>query len=250
MALPTVGCQLIIFGKKYNINEDTDAILDCLAAAGYKAVEGGAKDAESYKRKLAERGLVYGGSHTGMAGLKDIKPLVKYLKTLGASDLCNSGLMKWGEHSLKDWQEGIRVLNEAGRQLRDEGVRLHYHNHAFEFTDKVDGDKNAMDLLLDGLDFSVVDFCVDVAWVKIGGQDPATFLRTHKDRIGYLHFKDHDGETWRELGRGNVDFASIMKVLPELTKVRWVMVEQDTTLGEPMESVRISRQYLKDTFNY
>lgn len=246
---PTVGCQLLVFGKKYSIEEDTDAILDCVAAAGYGAVEGGASDPVLYRRKLEERGLVFGGTHVSLKALLDPAPIVEYLEAVGGSDVCNSGLMEWDARELEDYREGIEVLNRAGRQLREEGIHLHYHNHAFEF-EPVDGEKTGMDLLMEGLDFSVVDLCVDVAWVHRGGEDPAQYLLDHRDRIGYLHFKDHDGENWVELGEGNVDFAAIMEALPELDKVRWVMIEQDDTQIDPMESATLSRRYLKETFDY
>ena len=35
MSRPIVGAQLLVFGKKYSIEKDTDAILDCVAQAGY-----------------------------------------------------------------------------------------------------------------------------------------------------------------------------------------------------------------------
>ncbi len=249
MILPKVGAQLLVFGKKYDINKDTDLILDCVRKAGYDAVEGGAADAALYRRKLDSRGLVYGGSHTGLQGLLDVQPLVKYLKIVGGSDLCNSALMDWNARTLADYKTGIEVLNRAGRQLRDEDIRLHYHNHDFEFQ-KVDGDKTGMDLLLEGLDPRFVDLCVDVAWVTVAGLDAAAFLKQHKDRIGYLHFKDHDGQSWIELGQGRVDWPAVMKVLPELTKVRWVMIEQDSTQIDPCDSATISRKFLRDTFKY
>jgi sugar phosphate isomerase/epimerase len=52
------------------------------------------------------------------------------------------------------------------------------------------------------------------------------------------------------LGQGKVDFAAVIKVLPKLDRVSWVMIEQDTTRIEPMESAAISRRYLKETFDY
>jgi sugar phosphate isomerase/epimerase len=249
MALPTVGAQLLVFGQKYDLNQDTDAILDCVAKAGYKAVEGGAKDAALYRRKLDERGLVFGGTHTGLAGLVEPGATIDYLRTVGGRDWCISGLMKWNDRALKDWQEGIALLNRAGRMLRQEGIHLHYHNHDFEFH-PVDGGHTGMDLLLDGLDFDVVDLCLDVAWVYRGGEDPAQFLLKHAARTGYLHFKDTDGTDWKELGTGKVDFRSIMAILPQMTKARWVMIEQDKTTLDPMDSATISRRYLQQTFNY
>ncbi len=249
MSLPPVGAQLIVFGPRYNINEHTDAILDCLARAGYDGVEGGAKDPETYRRKLEERGLRYAGSHTGLAALEDPDPLIRYLKTVGGSDICNSGLHRWQDRSREDYLRAIEVLNQAGRRFREEGIHLHYHNHDFEF-EKVDGDRRGIDLLIEGLDPEVADLCVDVAWVMRGGDDPASFLRTHKDRIGYLHLKDHDGQDWAELGRGKVNFHEIMAVLPEMDRMRWAVIEQDTSKIDPMESMTISRQYLRDTFSY
>jgi len=249
MPLPRIGAQLLVFAQKYNFDKDTDLILDCVQKAGYVAVEGGAADPVAYRRKLEARGLLYGGSHTGLKALLDVKPLVQYLQAAGGQDLCNSALMDWNARTLADYKTGIEVLNRAGRQLRDQGIHLHYHNHDFEFQ-KVDGVKTGMDLLLDGLDFSVVDFCIDVAWVTVAGLDAAQFLKRHKDRIGYLHFKDHDGQSWIELGQGRVDLPGIMKVLPELTRVRWVMIEQDSTKIEPCASATLSRAFLRDSYGY
>lgn len=249
MKLPPVGCQLLVFSSRYDLNKDTDVVLDAVKAAGYAAVEGCSKDVEGFKRKLDARGLKCGGLHTGLKGLLDPAPFIRNLRTLGAMDLCNSGLMEWNNRSLDDYKTAIRILNEAGRKLADAGMRLHYHNHDFEFA-KVDGNRTGMDLLLDGLDPKVVDLCVDVAWVMRGGDDPASYLLAHKDVIGYLHFKDFDGQNWIELGQGKVDFASIMKVLPKLTRARWVMIEQDKTAIDPVDSVRISRSYLRSTFGY
>ncbi|MEX0655738.1 MAG: sugar phosphate isomerase/epimerase [Phycisphaeraceae bacterium] len=249
MALPPVGCQLIVFGKQNQANPD--AVLDCVAAAGYAAVEGGGGDPHEYRRKLDARGLKAGGMHTGLKRLQENLPsIIDRLNVLGCTDLSNSGLFVWDERSLADWKAAVKVLNDAGRTLRSEGVHLHYHNHAFEFSEKIDGERTAMDLLLDELNFDVVDFCIDVGWVKVAGADPAAFLLEHKDRIGYLHLKDHDGATWAELGRGNVDWPSVMAVLPQLDGVRWAMIEQDSTQIDPCESATISRRYLQETFNY
>ena len=242
MQRPPLGLQTIVFGSKYNI-EDA-AVLDRVKAAGYDALETGAKDPGAFRKMLDARKMRFAGSHVGLRGLLDVKPLIASLKTLGSSDLCNSALMDWDKRSLADYQEGLKVLNRAGKELRAAGIRLHYHNHDFEFL-KVDGSKTGMDLLIDGLDPECVDLCVDVAWVTKGGLNPVDFLRQHKARVGYLHFKDYNADGWIELGQGCVDFAGIMKVLPELTGARGVICEQDSSRLDPIESVAISRRFLK-----
>jgi sugar phosphate isomerase/epimerase len=250
MGLPIVGTQLLVFSGKHKIEDDIEIILDTVADAGYAAVEGGPADAARYKPMLDARGLVYGGSHAGLQSLReDVPGLIKYLRTMDASDVCNSGLLKWDNLTAQDYYEAIPILNQIGKTLRSEGIWLHYHNHAFEF-DKVEGDRTGMDLLMDGLDPDAVDFCIDVAWVQKGGEEPAAYIQKYQDIIGYLHFKDFDDEGWCELGRGKVGFEPIMKVLPTMPFVRWVMIEQDSTRNDPHDSSRISRQFLKDRFNY
>jgi sugar phosphate isomerase/epimerase len=249
MALPPVGAQLLVFSGHYDLQTQADLVLDSVAQAGYAAVEGGSRDAGHWRRMLDARGLVYGGSHVGLAALQNLPPLIEYLKIAGGSDLCNSGLLRWGDLTADDYQQAIPLLNEAGRGLRDAGIAFHYHHHDFEFK-KVDGDKTGMDLLMEGLDPEAVDFCLDVAWIQKGGENPAEYLTRHQDRVSYLHFKDFDADGWTELGRGVVDFDAIMRVLPDLPHVKWVMVEQDTTKIDPRESIAISRKYLRDKFGY
>ena len=247
MGLPSPGLQCIVLGKRYDVC--SPEVLDCVKAAGYASIEAGAKDPQLLRRLLDERGLAYAGCHVTPPALADLKPIVDRLRVLGGADVCSSGLMVWDQRSAADYRRTISVLNEAGRQLRREDIRLHYHNHDFEFH-KVDGEKTGMDLLLEGLDFDAVDLCADVAWVAIGGCKPDEFLLRHRERIGYVHLKDHDGTDWTELGRGRVDLAGVMAVLPRLAGVRHVMVEQDRTRIDPLQSIAISREYLRATFNY
>ena len=249
MALPPVGAQLLVFSGNYDINTQTDEILDCIAAAGYAGVEGGAKDAVAYKRALDTRGLKFGGQHVGLNSLSDLPTIVEYMRVVETTELSNSGLTTWNNPGLEDYVKSIEILNEAGRKLKDDGINLHYHNHAFEF-EKVDGEKTGMDLLIAGLNPAYCDLCVDVAWVHKGGEDPAAFLKKHQNIVGYLHYKDYDDEGWCELGRGKVEYAPILEVVAQMPHISWAMIEQDTTRNEPKDSATESRRYLRDTFAY
>jgi len=244
MPLPPIGAHLLVFGNRYDYEQDMDMILDTVRDAGYGSVEGSMKDPHTFKQKLDERGLKLGGYHVGLDKLKDVKPLIEYLRVTDCRDVCNSGVGSWSDITLDEVRTAIDILNEAGRQLRVEGIALHYHNHAFEF-ETVDGDRTIMDVLNDGLDFDHVDYCIDVAWVSRGGEDPTAFLRKHAEHVGYLHLKDHEGETWKELGQGVLDFDTIMPAIAELPNVRWAMVEQDKTDRDPVESCRMSAAFLR-----
>src|SRR5271157_5092802 len=134
MALPPLGIQLGIFGGKYDMKTQQDQVLDSVVRAGFTAVEGSVGgDAAAYKRKLDSRGLVMGGAHITMPALENLPTLVNNMTISGASDICNSGILRWGDLSESDYAESIPLLNAAGRTLRAAGIHLHYHNHDFEF---------------------------------------------------------------------------------------------------------------------
>ena len=50
-----------------------------------------------------------------------------------------------------------------------------------------------------------------------------------------------------ELGKGAVDFPAVKKVLEDINYSGWVTVEQDVLpgMGEPKESAKRNREYLK-----
>ena len=245
MSTPPVGAQLIIFGKKYPFEENADLVLDALKKAGYVAIEGGLKDPKVLKQKLDARGMKQGGLHSVPRNIQEnTQGLIDALKVNNSTDISNSGCYDWKFATVADVGYTIKVLNDAGKKFRENGIHLHYHNHDIEFTTKVLG-KRVMDILIDELDPNCCDLCVDVAWVMRGGDDPAEFLRKHKDKVGYLHFKDWDGTKWVPCGKGKVDFKSIKAVLPELTGARWIMVEQDQPAGDPIEDMAESRRFLK-----
>lgn len=254
MALPPIGAQLMVLGGhptiKYDIGAQTDLILDSLAAAGYAGVEGGPQDAAAYKQALDARGLRYGGSHVTLGALENAAQLTQYLQTLGSRDICNSGLHQWFDRSAADYRQAAAVLNDAGQRFRNAGITLHYHHHEFELEEVEEG-KTGLAILLGETDPACVDLCVDIAWVQKAGLDPAEFLVRHQERISYLHFKDYNAEgEWTELGRGVVNISAVMERLPDLPRIRWIMVEQDKTTLDPLESLAVSRRYLRDTFGY
>jgi sugar phosphate isomerase/epimerase len=131
-----------------------------------------------------------------------------------------------------------------------EGIHLCYHNHAFEF-DKIDGEKTDMDVLIDLLDPRYCGLAVDVAWVWRGRASVPEFLRTHREHITYLHLKDTDETHWKELGQGKLDWPAVMKEIADLPHCGFAAVEQDQTYDtDPLESLAISRAFLKDKFGY
>jgi len=252
MTYPPLGAQLIVFEKQTDLERNTAAALDAVRAAGFEAIECGAAfhaaDPAAFKAMLDQRGLRVAGLHGALA--LDLDLAFKLLDVYGARDLCISGLGNWGTCNSDVYLKDVEQLNALARQCAAHGVYTHYHNHAYEFAPTSEG-PSGMDLIMGDLDYTVADLCVDVAWVHIGGHDPAMFLRKYADHIGYVHLKDYIGDRhWVPLGQGRMPFDSVMKALPALKKARWVVYEQDTSERPAAEACAISRQYLAKTYGY
>jgi len=146
-------------------------------------------------------------------------------------------------------------LSRMAQAVHAAGLRLCYHNHAFEFGRDRDGTR-WLDLLMRGTAEAGLQLQLDVFWASIGGADPVTILRQYKGRIASLHLKDKDPSAgtslvesavartaFVEVGSGALDFPGILAAARE-TGVRHYFVEQDQTPGDPVESLRKSYAYL------
>ncbi len=247
---PRAAVQLIVFGERNR--DDIAGVLREVALAGFSAIETGNMfatygDSET-RRLLQENGLTISGSHFGYAEYEDSEKLtshVSFCKAMGIRHMMCSGVAD--RKRVEGYRTSSRLFNEVGRRLKDEGLVFNYHNHAWEFEDL--GGTNGMQILDEETDPDLVKFNIDVFWVNHGGEDPAAFIRKHASRAGYFHFKDGsknpDGSpVFLELGRGIVDLKSAMAAGREVG-AECIVAEQDRTELPHLESVRISRDYMR-----
>jgi sugar phosphate isomerase/epimerase len=153
--------------------------------------------------------------------------------------------------------EGMRklagMLNAAGQQCHEAGLRLCYHNHAFEFQ-PLDG-TTPLAVLLEETKPEHLGLEMDVFWVSLGGNDPVQLLKRYSGRVPLVHLKDKAREakvqyneevpaaTFREVGHGSLDMPAILKAAAA-AGVEHYFVEQDQTPGDPLASLRQSYEYL------
>jgi sugar phosphate isomerase/epimerase len=245
MSNPTASIQLIVFGDRNR--EDIQGVLADVAAVGFTAIEAGnlfASCGEAETRRLLEaNGLHVSGAHFGFGEYADPAKLefnIAYCKamSIGVGD----------SKSAEGYRTSCWLFNNIGARLRDEGLVFNYHNHAWEFDNL--GGTTGMEIIVAETDPELVKFNIDVFWVKFGGRDPAEFIREHAGRAGYYHFKDgelgSDGKpVFLELGRGFVDLKAAMAAARE-AGAEWIVAEQDRTELPHLESVKISRNYLRE----
>lgn len=144
----------------------------------------------------------------------------------------------------------IRRVNAFAAKAKDAGFTFSYHNHAHEFV-KLDCGQTAMDLFLKNFDINSVNFMPDTYWLQDAGCDIRFFLEQTNGRVRILHLKDmkHTGNThiFTEVGDGNLYMKGIVETALK-NGITTFVVEQDICEIDPIESIRISYQNIKEIF--
>ena len=98
-------------------------------------------------------------------------------------------IVPWVEPSSIADRAGVEkladVVNAAAEHAAERGIRIGYHNHDFEFAQRVD-DVPVYELLVDLLDPAVI-LELDVYWAGVGGADVFDLLPRLGDRVRFLH---------------------------------------------------------------
>ena len=153
--------------------------------------------------------------------------------------------------------DGVRQFAEdfgpAAERLRAAGLKMMYHNHAFEFERMPDG-KTMMDRLMDLIPADLMGVTADTYWMHYGGMDVISWLEKYAARLHCVHLKDY-AVTGHEIrmapvGRGNLDFRRILDTLSRNGVTEYALVEQDECYGEsPFDCLKQSYEYLTRLMN-
>ena len=226
--------------------QDYVGTLKKLRDIGLEYVEGagnyGGGTAEEGKALLDDLGLKVSGSHVGLDALQnDLDAVIANHKTLG----CPYVIIPFLGSDDRDYAKLAATVAPIGTRLKAEGLTLCYHNHDFEFVE-VDG-TTGLDLLYARTNPNLLQAELDLAWIKIGGQDPAAYIRKYATRTPLVHLKDYDPSQkpqWRPAGEGVMDWDACLAACKE-ANVQFGAIELDESPGDPVEAVRKSFDYFK-----
>lgn len=246
-----IGIQTRPWGPDMN-RENLAQILADVSSAGYDGFEIGAQHLDlsnpSGLQNLADsHHLRVVGIHVGGEiynpqsvehALDNLEQAIAFAKAVGAPFIPFSGRLKQNK-TQEELGYQAQNLNRIGQLCRDNGLTLCYHNHFWE----VENNCAELHHLCENTDSELVSLCLDVGWVERAGGSPAEVVDTFFDRIAYLHIKDTAANEWREVGYGQVDFAALLPLIRR-RQDGWLVVEQDETQRQPLESAQMSRDYL------
>lgn len=244
-----VGLQL------YTLREETAGdfvgTLQRVADIGYGGVEFagyGGLEPGRLKQVLDELGLAAIGSHVGLERLRGHLDEEIAMNVAIGSRYVVCPYLSEEDRSEAGLPGTIAVFAEASRRLGEHGIRFGYHNHDFEFTEKI-GDKLLFDQIFASMTPEQLQVELDVCWVRHGGYDPVDYIGKYAGRVPLIHLKDlrtlEDGRGQTViLGQGELDLKAVIEAGGK-AGVEWFVVEQDECQEPPLASVASSMEWLK-----
>jgi len=161
------------------------------------------------------------------------------------------------------WKIYAAGAEKVARAVKDAyGLRTVFHHHCAGYIETPE----EIDKLMALTDDKLLGLCLDMGHYAFGGGNPIEALQKHSDRIWHVHFKDFDPEAAKlshsangdyfdaikrgvfcELGKGAVDFLTIVNLLNEKGYDDWIVVEQDILpgMGNPKKCAQANRDFIK-----
>lgn len=211
--------------------EDFKGTLERVRKIGYRHFEfagyGGLSAAElaAFLKQIDADAI---GTHVGFEqSEQDPAAMIGYCKEIGTPYVVAPSMPEELRGGTRDQiVDFAHQLNDLGRKIKDAGMQLCYHNHSFEFENKVDGE-TIYDILFSTADPNLVKAEVDIAWVHNAKVDPVELLDKWGDRIRLLHMKDMDADgNLAPVGTGVIDWPAVVAKAKQIN-VDWYIVEQD-----------------------
>jgi len=232
--------------------EDLGAALARVKAIGYNHVEtaGTAGLAPGdFRAALDKAGLTAISAHIAYDHCQEnLESAIGECKVLGVAWAVIPLLKREELPTAADWINRAKAMEQFGHAFKSAGIQLCYHNHIGDFD--VDAEKTFFDHILENTSADALAVELDVGWAQYAGVDPVALLKKYAARTPLIHIKDVkarvEGETpiTTELGNGNTKFGPVFKAAGE-TGVKWLIVEQDESARDPLESARMNAAYMR-----
>jgi sugar phosphate isomerase/epimerase len=251
-----------------DMRRDPLGSLTQIAEMGYKYVEHAnyvdrkfyGWTASEFKKVLKDLGLKMPAGHTVLGrnhwdpAKKDFTDAWKYTVEdaayLGQKFVVSPWLDESFRKNYDDLMGFMEVFNKSGELCKKSGMKFGYHNHAFEFSEKLNG-QLMFDIIMKNTDADKVGLQLDMGNMYIAGAKAAEVLNQYPGRYETVHVKDMipaEGEEKFEstiLGAGLVGTRAATD-LARKTGSWLFVVEQESYQGKtPMQCMKENLAIMK-----
>jgi sugar phosphate isomerase/epimerase len=256
-----VGIQL--YSIRDEMKKDPLGTLKQLSDMGYKHVEHAnyvnrkfyGYSAQEFKKILAGLGLDMPSGHTVMrkqhwdAAKKDFtdewKWTVEDAAVLGQKFVISPWLDESLRQNYDDMKRYMEVFNKSGELCKKSGMKFGYHNHDFEFSQKLNNTL-VYDIILQNTDPALVAQQLDIGNMYNGGAKALDVMQKWPGRFESMHVKDEiksstEGEKYEStvLTKGIVPVKEVIDLGRKSGGTIHFIIEQESYQGKtPMECVK------------
>ena len=257
------GIQL--YSVRDDMGKDPLGTLQALAKIGYKNVEHagytGRKfygfTAREFKKILADLGMKMPSGHTTLSSRHwdsaagDFTDAWKYTVEDAATmeqEYVISASME--EKQRRNYDELMRMMesfNKSGELCKKAGMKFGYHNHEFEFNEKLNG-KVLYDIIMDNTDPALVIHQLDIGNMYIADAKAADIIKKYPGRFVSMHVKDEIASEKGEmggkyestvLGTGVINVKEVLALAKSMGGTEHFIVEQESYQGKkPLDAMK------------
>jgi len=279
--LPHSSCTSAAKGKKgivgvqlYSVRDDmmNDPLgsLKKVAEMGYKYVEHanyvdgkfyGYAPAE-FRKILDDTGLNMISGHTVMGrehwdeAKNDFsdswKKLVDDAAVLGQKYVTSPSMDDSMRSNYDDFKHYMDIFNKCGELCQKSGMKFGYHNHDFEFSEKLNNEK-LFDIMMKSMDPDKVVVQLDIGNLYNGGAVALDVVKQYPGRFENIHVKDEILSTGGEekyestiIGTGIVNAKEVVDLATKIGGTQVYIIEQESYQGKtPMECIKEDLEVMK-----
>jgi sugar phosphate isomerase/epimerase len=248
------GIQL--YSIRDDMYKDPLGTLTQLSKMGYKHVEHASYNnrkfykwsATEFKKLLNDLGMTMPSGHTVMsskhwdASKKDFTDAWKYTvedaAAAGQLFVISPSMETNTRRDLNALKGFMEVFNKSGELCQKYGMKFGYHNHDFEFSEKL-GDKTLFDIILGETDPKLVMQQLDIGNMINGGAKALDIMQKYPGRFESMHVKaeieSKAGHEKYESTILNVGIVPVKEIIDLGRKwgTKHFIIEQESYQGKP-----------------
>jgi sugar phosphate isomerase/epimerase len=217
--------------------------------------------AKEFKKVLDDLGLKMVSGHTVMGpqhwdeATKDFTDSWKYTIEDAAVLQQKYVVSPWMDESMRNTYDNLMrylgVFNKCGEMCIKSGMKFGYHNHDFEFSQRLN-DQKVFDIMMNNIDPKLVVIQLDIGNLYNGGAVALEVVKQYPGRFENIHVKDEiksEGNAEYEstiLGEGIISCREVVDLATKIGGTTCYIIEQESYQGKtPMECVKADLAVMK-----
>jgi sugar phosphate isomerase/epimerase len=151
-----------------------------------------------------------------------------------------------------DMKRYMEIFNKCGELCKKRGMKFGYHNHDFEFSEKLNNEK-VFDIIMKSIDPDLVVLQLDIGNLYNGGAVALDIVNQYPGRFENIHVKDEitavsGNEKYEStiLGEGIVNAEKVVDLATKKGGTTCYIIEQESYQNKtPMECVKADLDIMK-----